>query len=60
MTFLTIHMTRIKRLAHPEPLPEISYSEAVSWFSGWWCGIAIGVVCGAGIAALVLQYMGRL
>lgn len=58
MTFLTIHLTRIKRMAQPAPLPDVTRGEAVSFFSGMWHGIALGVVTGAGAAVLLLKFAG--
>lgn len=58
MAFLTIHLTRIKRLSSPEPLPDVTRGEAVSFFSGMWHGVALGCVIGAGAAVLLLSSMG--
>lgn len=55
MTLMNITVTRIKRLASAPPLPTISKADAQSWFSGWWHGIAVGIVIGGGIAAVAVK-----
>ena len=47
-------------LRGPAPLPEVQSerAEAVAWFAGWWHGIAVGLVCGAGLAAVALTTLG--
>jgi hypothetical protein len=42
-----------QRLAKPGPLPDVARGDAQSWFNGWWCGIAVGAVNGAGLVALL-------
>jgi hypothetical protein len=37
------------------PLPSTDEIEAVSWFSGWWHGIAVGGVIGAALAAILIR-----
>lgn len=37
-----------------KPLPDLEHREASSWFSGWWHGVAVGAVIGAGLMAAVL------
>lgn len=60
MMHINIVFTRLKRLASPEPLPELTQAEAKSWFAGLWCGCALGGISGAGAAVLVLQGLGRI
>lgn len=60
MAFLTIHLTRIKRLSSPAPLPDVTRGEAVSFFSGMWHGVALGCVTGAGAAVLILKLIGKI
>lgn len=55
MTFLTITVTRLRRLAKPAPLPNVTGTEARAWFSGWWHGIAAGAVIGLGFGVLAGQ-----
>lgn len=45
-----------KRLRKAEPLPQVECTEADArnWFSGWWHGIAVGTVIGAGFAVVAL------
>lgn len=45
-----------KRLRKAEPLPLLQCTEleARNWFSGWWHGIAVGMVIGAGCAVVLL------
>ena len=49
-----------RTLRGPQPLPEVQSerAEAVAWFAGWWHGIAVGLVCGAGLAAVALTTLG--
>lgn len=49
MRILTVAFTSTKRIAPPVKLPDIARPDAVSWFSGWWHGIAVGVIAGAGL-----------
>lgn len=53
MSFLTITLTRIKKLPKYQPLPQVDAASAAEWFSGWWHGIAVGAVIGIGIGALL-------
>jgi hypothetical protein len=55
MNFLTIAITRIKRLEQPAPMPTVTKAEAQSWFAGWWNGIAVGIIIGAAVAAIVVK-----
>lgn len=56
MNFLTIAFTRTPgKRAAPPPLPDVTRGEAASWFSGWWCGIAIGGVSGLAIGVLLAK-----
>jgi hypothetical protein len=41
-----------------KPLPDLEHREAGSWFSGWWHGICVGAVIGAGLMAVILPVMG--
>ena len=41
------------RLHAPTPLPEPEASAAHAWAQGWWSGIAVGAVCGLGLAVLM-------
>jgi len=36
------------------PLPDLEQREASSWFDGYWTGIAVGTVIGAGLMAVLL------
>lgn len=36
-----------------KPLPDLEHREALSWFSGWWHGICVGAVIGAGLVTIV-------
>lgn len=53
MNFLTIAVTTTKKQPTPSLLPDVSRGEAQSWFSGWWAGISVGFVCGAGVGVLL-------
>lgn len=55
MSFLTIALTTTKKVAPPEKLPDIARPDAMSWFSGWWHGIAVGLVSGAGIGVMLAK-----
>lgn len=52
MSQILITFTRTHRLPMPKPLPVVTEQEARQWFSGWWNGIAIGLVSGVGIGVL--------
>lgn len=41
-----------------KPLPDLEHREAGSWFSGWWHGICVGAVIGAGLMAVILPLLG--
>ena len=41
-----------------KPLPDLEHREAASFFSGWWTGIAVGAVIGAGLMAVILPVLG--
>lgn len=60
MNFLTITFTRIKRMAQPEPLPQITETPREAFLAGWWGGICIGCVIGGGLVVFLLQGLGRL
>lgn len=45
----------MNRLHAPKPLPEVEQSEAASFFEGWWMGIAVGFVIGAGLVAALMS-----
>lgn len=36
-----------------KPLPDLESREASSWFAGWWHGIAVGSVIGAGLTVVL-------
>jgi hypothetical protein len=55
MNFITIALTTSKRMPPPAPQPDITRPDAVSWFSGWWHGIAVGTVIGAGIGVMLAK-----
>lgn len=57
MNFLTIAFTTTKKKTPPKMLPDITRAEAQSWFDGWWAGIAVGFVCGAGVGALLVRFV---
>jgi hypothetical protein len=46
-----------KRLRKAAPLPHLQCTEleAKHWFSGYWHGLGLGVVIGAGFAAVLLR-----
>ena len=41
-----------------KPLPDLEHREAASFFSGWWFGICVGAVIGAGLMAVILPALG--
>lgn len=41
-----------------KPLPDLEHREAASFFSGWWFGICVGAVIGAGLMAVILPAPG--
>lgn len=41
-----------------KPLPDLEHREAVSFYEGWWTGIAVGTVIGAGLMAVILPVLG--
>lgn len=53
MNFLTITLTRIKRMPKPQALPQVDATAAHEWFAGWWHGIAIGSLFGFVIGLLI-------
>lgn len=53
MTAISITLTRLRRLSKPQALPQVDAAAAHEWFAGWWHGIAIGLVCGGVIGALM-------
>lgn len=53
MTSISITLTRMRKLAKPEALPQVDAAAAQEWFAGWWHGIAIGLVCGGVLGALL-------
>lgn len=50
-----MNRTEHPRLAPPAPLPDLTTErdEAVSWFSGMWHGIGLGVLIGAAAVYLL-------
>jgi hypothetical protein len=44
------------RLSPPAELPDVTINRAMAreFFSGWWAGIAVGAVIGAGVIVGVL------
>lgn len=52
MNFLTITLTRIKKMPKHQPLPQVDAASAAEWFNGWWHGIAVGVVCGTAFGVI--------
>lgn len=60
MSWLTISFTRAPRLSAPEPLPEITETPRQAFLAGWWGGILVGMVLGAGLVVLALHAFGRL
>lgn len=40
-------------MRRPTPLPQITDTPAREFASGWWAGIAVGCVCGLGLAVLL-------
>lgn len=55
MNFVTITITRIKRLSKPQPLPQVTAVEARAWQEGYWQGMAIGGVCFFSLGVIVAQ-----
>jgi hypothetical protein len=53
MIIIAAPWKRMKKAA-PLPVVECSEMEARQFFSGWWHGIAIGFVIGAGLAVVLL------
>lgn len=41
-----------------KPLPDLEHREAASFYEGWWTGIAVGAVIGAGLMAVILPVLG--
>ena len=41
-----------------KPLPDLEHREAASFFEGWWAGICVGAVIGAGLMAVILPVLG--
>lgn len=60
MNALHITFTRTARMPAPEPLPEITETPRQAFLAGWWGGILVGMVLGAGVMVLVLHALGRL
>lgn len=60
MNFLTIAFTRVKPLPQPEALPTVTQAQAAEWFLGWWHGIVVGTVIGAGLMVMFLKTIGRM
>ena len=56
VNMITIAFTRAQRLQVPDKLPDVTRSEAASWFSGWWHGIGVGAVLGFSLGALVVRW----
>lgn len=52
MNFLTITLTRIKKMPKHQPLPQVDAASAAEWFNGWWHGIAVGIVCGTAFGVI--------
>lgn len=53
---LHLHITApLKRMRKAEALPTVECSEleAIAWRAGWWQGIAVGFVIGAGLAVVL-------
>lgn len=49
-------MDSVGRPAKPlkaKPLPDLEQREAASFFEGWWHGIAVGSVIGAGLTVVL-------
>lgn len=60
MSWLTICITRSRRLPEPQPLPEITETPRDAFLAGWWGGICTGCVIGAGLLVMWLSAAGRL
>lgn len=60
MSWLTVSFTRSPRLPAPEPLPEITETPRQAFLAGWWGGICVGSVIGAGLIVMALSAIGRL
>lgn len=53
---LHLHITApFKRMRKAEELPTVQCTqlEAIAWRAGWWQGIAVGFVIGAGLAVVL-------
>jgi hypothetical protein len=53
MNFVTITITRIRRLSKPQPLPQITAEEMRGWQEGYWQGMSVGAVLGLSVGVLV-------
>lgn len=48
--------TDLQQDGHIRPrdrMPDLEQREAVSWFDGWWTGIAVGSVIGTGLTVVL-------
>jgi len=57
---LNLTTTRTRPLPAPEPLPAIVDTPANAFLCGWWNGICVGALIGAGAMYLLLHLIGRL
>lgn len=57
MNFVTIAITRVRRLSKPEPLPQVTAEEMRGWTEGYWQGLSVGAICGLSIGVLVGRYL---
>lgn len=57
MNFVTITITRIRRLRKPDPLPQVDAVEARAWQDGYWQGMSIGGVCFFALGVLVSKFI---
>lgn len=57
MNFVTITITRIRRLRKPDPLPQVDAVEARAWQDGYWQGMSIGGVCFFALGVLASKFI---
>jgi hypothetical protein len=59
---ITIFFTRYKKLHPPSTQPTVENLklEAESFFSGWWSGLVVGSMIGAGALIPILSLLGKL
>ena len=53
-------VSNYRQNAMPDPTPLPTISQAETWNDGFMAGLAVGIITGAGLLALVLDFLGRL